>query len=81
MSLYGHAAHGYTQYLSYSSSPICHSQMHGSEYEALNQKTGSYTLRATLYILHILLNYGVELKDTLESALLVVPLLPWQVAC
>ncbi|KAG4994057.1 hypothetical protein JHK86_030884 [Glycine max] len=78
VSLYGHAAHGYTQYLSYSSSPICHSQMHGSEYEALNQKTGSYTLRATLYILHILLNYGVELKDTLESALLVVPLLPWQ---
>ncbi|TKY67498.1 Serine/threonine-protein kinase SMG1 [Spatholobus suberectus] len=78
VSLFGHAAHGYIQYLSYSSSRIWHSQMPGSEYEALKQKTGSYTLRATLYILHILINYGMELKDTLESALLVVPLLPWQ---
>ncbi|KAK7264351.1 hypothetical protein RJT34_31958 [Clitoria ternatea] len=78
VSLFGHAAHGYIQYLSYSSSHICHSQMHGSEYEVLKQKTGSYTLKATLYILHILLNYGVELKDTLESSLLAVPLLPWQ---
>jgi len=81
VSLFGHAAHGYIQYLSYSSSRICHGQVPGSEYETLKQKTGSYTLKATLYILHILLNYGVELKDTLESALLVVPLLPWQVAC
>ncbi|XP_027910249.1 serine/threonine-protein kinase SMG1-like [Vigna unguiculata] len=78
VSLFGHAAHGYIQYLSYSSSRICHSQVPGSEYETLKQKAGSYTLKATLYILHILLNYGVELKDTLESALLVVPLLPWQ---
>ncbi|ESW03895.1 hypothetical protein PHAVU_011G050300 [Phaseolus vulgaris] len=78
VSLFGHAAHGYIQYLSYSSSRISHSQVPGSEYEPLKQKTGSYTLKATLYILHILLNYGVELKDTLESALLVVPLLPWQ---
>ncbi|KAL2328900.1 hypothetical protein Fmac_022327 [Flemingia macrophylla] len=78
VSLFGHAAHGYIQYLCYSSPRICHSQMRGFDYEALKQKTGSYTLRATLYILHILLNYGVELKDTLESALLVVPLLPWQ---
>ncbi|WVZ03018.1 hypothetical protein V8G54_023824 [Vigna mungo] len=78
VSLFGHAAHGYIQYLSYSSSRICHSQVPGSEYETLKQKSGSYTLKATLYILHILLNYGVELKDTLESALLVVPLLPWQ---
>ncbi|XP_027356375.1 serine/threonine-protein kinase SMG1-like isoform X2 [Abrus precatorius] len=78
VSLFGHAAHGYIQYLSYSSSYVCHNQLPSSEYVALKQKTGSYTLRATLYILHILLNYGVELKDTLESALLVVPLLPWQ---
>ncbi|KAJ1410449.1 Serine/threonine-protein kinase SMG1 [Sesbania bispinosa] len=78
VSLFGHAAHGYIQYLSYSSSHLCHSQIPGSENEAFKQKTGSYTLRATLYILHILLNYGVELKDTLESSLLVVPLLPWQ---
>lgn len=81
VSLFGHAAHGYIQYLSYSSSHLCQSQMPGSGNDILNQKTGSYTLRATLYILHILLSYGVELKDTLESSLLVVPLLPWQVAC
>ena len=81
VSLFGHAAHGYMQYLSFSSSQLCHSQMPGSDYDTVKDKTGSYTLRATLYILNILLNYGVELKDTLESALSVVPLLPWQVAC
>lgn len=80
VSLFGHAAHGYIQYLSYSSSRLGHSQMPGSENNTFKEKTGSYTLRATLYILHILLNYGVELKDTLESSLLAVPLLPWQVA-
>ncbi|XP_019454155.1 PREDICTED: serine/threonine-protein kinase SMG1-like [Lupinus angustifolius] len=78
VSLFGHAAHGYIQFLSYSSSHVRHCQMPGSDYVALKEKNGSYTLRATLFILHILLNYGVELKDTLESALSVVPLLPWQ---
>lgn len=81
VSLFGHAAHGYMQYLSYSSTQLCHSQMPGSDYETLKQKSGSNTLRATLYILHILLNYGVELKDTLEPDLMAVPLFPWQVAC
>lgn len=81
VSLFGQAANGYIQYLSYSSSHLCHSQMPHFENEAFKQKTDSYTLRATLYILHILLNYGVELKDTLESSLLLVPLLPWQVTC
>jgi PI-3-kinase-related kinase SMG-1 len=81
VSLFGHAAHGYIRYLSYSSSHLGHSQMPGSENDTFKQKSGSYTLRATLYILHILLNYGVELKDNLESSLSVVPLLPWQVAC
>ncbi|QHO55240.1 Serine/threonine-protein kinase [Arachis hypogaea] len=66
------------QYLSFSSSQISHCRMRGSDYEPVKDKVGSYTLRATLYILHILLNYGVELKDTLESALSIVPLLPWQ---
>ncbi|KAI9127908.1 hypothetical protein K1719_000901 [Acacia pycnantha] len=78
VSLFGHAAYGYIQYLSYSSTQLCQNQMPVSDDESLRQKTGSYTLRATLYILHILLNYGVELKDTLKSALMVVPLLPWQ---
>ncbi|KAL2927547.1 Serine/threonine-protein kinase SMG1 [Bienertia sinuspersici] len=78
VSLFGHAAHGFIQYLSYSSS------RHGSftsidrDSRSFSQKTGSLTLRATLYILHILLNYGLELEDTLEPSLSAVPMLPWQ---
>lgn len=79
VSLFGHAAHGFIHYLSYSSVKLCDGQLAGSDCESLKQKTGSYTLRATLYVLHILLNYGLELKDTLEPALSTVPLLPWQV--
>ncbi|KAK9901952.1 hypothetical protein M0R45_001822 [Rubus argutus] len=73
-----HAAHGFIQYLSYSSAKICNSGLADSDPEPLKQKTGSYTLRATLYVLHILLNYGAELKDILEPALSTVPLSPWQ---
>lgn len=78
VSLFGHAAHGFIQYLSYSSAKLCDDQLLGSDCDSLKQKSGSFTLRATLYVLHILLNYGVELKNTLEHALLTVPLLPWQ---
>lgn len=81
VSLFGHAAHGFIQYLSYSSAKICNSGLADSDPEPLKQKTGSYTLRATLYVLHILLNYGAELKDILEPALSTVPLSPWQVRC
>lgn len=78
VSLFGYASHGFIKYLSYSSAKVRHGQLTGFGSESLKQKTASYTLRATLYVLHILLNYGVELKDTLESALSTVPLLPWQ---
>ncbi|KAL4581244.1 hypothetical protein LXL04_017454 [Taraxacum kok-saghyz] len=71
VSLYGHAASGFINYLSHSSSKLW-----GSQTES--QKNASYTLKATLHVLHILLNYGVELKATLEPALSTVPLLPWQ---
>lgn len=79
VSLFGHAAHGFIKYLSYSSAKGSNDQFSGLDCESLKQKTGSYVLRATLYVLHILLNYGVELKDTLEPALSKVPLLAWQV--
>lgn len=69
VSLFGHASHGFVQYLSYSSAKVCHGQLTGFDCKSLKQKTASYTLKATLYVLHILLNYGVELKDTLEPAL------------
>ncbi|KAL5855729.1 hypothetical protein ACOSQ4_005531 [Xanthoceras sorbifolium] len=78
VSLFGHAAHGFIKYLSYSSTKLCKDQLSGADFDSLKQKTGTYKLRATLYVLHILLNYGVELKDTLEPALSMVPLLPWQ---
>ncbi|PRQ23388.1 putative non-specific serine/threonine protein kinase [Rosa chinensis] len=78
VSLFGHAAQGFIQYLSYSSAKICNSGLVDSGPEPMKQKTGSYTLRATLYVLHILLNYGAELKDILEPALSTVPLSPWQ---
>uniref|UniRef100_A0A0D9VYR6 non-specific serine/threonine protein kinase n=1 Tax=Leersia perrieri TaxID=77586 RepID=A0A0D9VYR6_9ORYZ len=74
VSLFGHAAHAYFQYLSHSSIGL-QSAYHR---DVLKGKTKSYTLRALLYLLHIILNYGVELKDMLERGLASVPLLPWQ---
>ncbi|XP_022944490.1 serine/threonine-protein kinase SMG1-like isoform X1 [Cucurbita moschata] len=78
VSLFGHAAHGFIQYLLYSSIKACNGQLAGYECKSIKQKSGKYTLRATLYVLHILLNYGAELKDSLEPALSTVPLSPWQ---
>jgi serine/threonine-protein kinase SMG1 len=77
VSLFGHAAHAYFQYLSYSSSELQPSYHR----DALKGKTRSYTLRALLYLLHIILNYAVELNGTLERGLSTVPLLPWKVHC
>ncbi|XP_024959316.1 uncharacterized protein LOC112500194 [Cynara cardunculus var. scolymus] len=77
VSLFGHAAQAYINYLSHSSSKLWGSQLAGAAGEE-GRKNASYTLKATLYVLHILLNYGVELKAILEPALSTVPLLPWQ---
>jgi len=78
--LFGHAAHGYFQYLSHSSSKLyendCAATFHQ---DVVRRKAPSSSLRAMLYLLHILLNYGVELKETLEHGFANVPLLPWQV--
>uniref|UniRef100_J3LSM9 non-specific serine/threonine protein kinase n=2 Tax=Oryza brachyantha TaxID=4533 RepID=J3LSM9_ORYBR len=74
VSLFGHAAHAYFQYLLHSSTGL-QSSYHR---DVLKGKTRSYTLRALLYLLRIVLNYGVELKEIIESGLSTVPLLPWQ---
>ncbi|KAL5218723.1 hypothetical protein ABZP36_019407 [Zizania latifolia] len=74
VSLFRHSAHAYFQYLSHSSTGLQSSYHH----DALKGKTRSYTLRALLYLLHIILNYGVELKEILEGGLSTVPVLPWQ---
>lgn len=78
VSLFGQAAQAFINYLSCSSfkSSDCQLTWHDND---LKYKHVSYTLRATLYVLDILVNYGVELKDDLEPALSKVPLLPWQV--
>ncbi|KAI3446049.1 hypothetical protein Pfo_002714 [Paulownia fortunei] len=77
VSLFGQAAQAFINYLSCSSLKSFDGQLTGSDVES-KYKYVSYTLRATLYVLHILVNYGVELKDILEPALSKVPLLPWQ---
>lgn len=76
VSLFGQAAQAFVNYLSCSSLKSFDGQLTGRDVES---KYLSYSLRATLYVLHILVNYGVELKDILEPALSNVPLLPWQV--
>ncbi|GMH23554.1 hypothetical protein Nepgr_025397 [Nepenthes gracilis] len=78
VSLFGHAALGFIQCLSYSASKPGGGSFTGSGYGSHSTKTESLTMRAVLYILHIILNFGLELKDTLGPALSGVPLLPWQ---
>ncbi|GER50411.1 serine/threonine-protein kinase SMG1 [Striga asiatica] len=77
VSLFGQAAQAFLNYLSFSSSKSFDGQLCSSDVEP-EYKYVSYTLRAMLYVLHILVNYGFELKDILEPALSKVPLLPWQ---
>ncbi|MBA0677143.1 hypothetical protein Goari_018564 [Gossypium aridum] len=69
VSLFGHAAHAFIKYLLYSSTKLSDGRLSGDFCQSQKQKVGSYTLRATLYVMHVLLNYGLELKDTLEPAL------------
>ncbi|CAN1133576.1 Serine/threonine-protein kinase SMG1 [Linum perenne] len=78
VSLFGHAANGFMKYLTCSSAKSSDAQSAGSKCELLKQKSSSYTLRASLYALHIILDYGVELKDIIEPSLSMLPLLPWQ---
>ncbi|XP_074581436.1 uncharacterized protein LOC141837962 [Curcuma longa] len=73
-SLYGHAAHCYLKYLSYSSKYLAFSPNNVLN----NEKKKSCTLRAMLYILHIVMNYGYELRETLPHDLAIVPLAPLQ---
>ncbi|CAL1372471.1 unnamed protein product [Linum trigynum] len=78
VSFFGHAAHGFMRYLTRSSAKTSDGLFAGSKCELLKQKSSSYTLRASLYTLHILLDYGVELKDIIEPGLSMLPLFPWQ---
>lgn len=78
VSMFGQAAHGFIQFLCHSSSKLSDNPLSALNFGCRSQNSVSLTLRATLFILHILLNYGVELKDMLGPALSSVPLSPWQ---
>ncbi|PKA52181.1 Serine/threonine-protein kinase TOR [Apostasia shenzhenica] len=78
VSLFGHAAHGYFQFLLHPSFSLMESNSTDIYPKKLKEKLKSYTLRAMLYILVILLNYGVELEETLKQGFATVSPLPWQ---
>ncbi|KAJ4815070.1 Serine/threonine-protein kinase SMG1 [Rhynchospora pubera] len=75
VSLFGHAANGYFQYLSYSSVKLDSNDGHENFSRG---KAKSNTLRAVLKLLHIMLNYGLELNEALGAGLSTVPVIPWQ---
>ncbi|KAI0503534.1 hypothetical protein KFK09_014468 [Dendrobium nobile] len=78
VSLFGYAAHGYFQFLSHSSFGLKESHYTNIHPDYAIEKARSCTLRAMLYILVILLNYGVELEETLSHGFATVPPLSWQ---
>ncbi|XP_031125880.1 serine/threonine-protein kinase SMG1-like [Ipomoea triloba] len=77
VSLFGHAAQAFMNFLSHASSRSFDGQLTGFD-KVSKYKSTNYTLKATLYVLHILVNFGPELKDTLGIMFSAVPLLPWQ---
>jgi PI-3-kinase-related kinase SMG-1 len=75
VSMFGHAARGFLQYLAMSN----HGCSKGCSLEHVKPERGDFRLRASLYVLCILLNYGVELEESLQQGLAAVPPSPWQV--
>ncbi|KAH9313317.1 hypothetical protein KI387_028352 [Taxus chinensis] len=79
VALFGYAARGFLQYLSLSNER--HIEKHDRttcNLDLAKQVREDCTLKATLYVLHILVNYGVELEETIEQGLMTVPPVPWQ---
>ncbi|EPS70294.1 hypothetical protein M569_04464, partial [Genlisea aurea] len=76
VSLFGEAAQAFISFLSCSYSKNFYDQT-GCRVKS-KFRHASYTLKATLYVLRILVNYGAELIETLETSLSKVPVLPWQ---
>ncbi|KAL2631959.1 hypothetical protein R1flu_016645 [Riccia fluitans] len=79
VALFEHAARGFFKYLSMSNKeqPSCLSG-HKCWSNRLKLKRADGVLSASLYVLRILLNYGVELEETLVQGLSSVPPSPWQ---
>ncbi|CAM6124730.1 unnamed protein product [Calypogeia fissa] len=79
VSLFGHAARGFLHYLSMSNNEHPNPQSNGKFWpDRVKSKRADGVLSATLFVLRILLNYGVELEDVLVQGLASVPPSPWQ---
>ncbi|MCO5549966.1 hypothetical protein L7F22_003443 [Adiantum nelumboides] len=73
--LYEHALHGFVKYLSMSN---CEEYRQDEGSRGANKLRQDYVLTSSLHVLHLLLNYGVELKDALVKGISSVSLRPWQ---
>lgn len=75
VSLYSYSAQGFLQYLSLSNQR----QSKGALSAEVKPNREDCMLSASLYLLQIIVNYGVELEDSLQRGLLSVPPSSWQV--
>lgn len=75
VSLYSYSAQGFLQYLSLSNQRLSK----GALSVEVKPNREDCMLSASLYLLQIIVNYGVELEDSLQQGLLSVPQSSWQV--
>lgn len=75
VKLYLHSARGFLQYLSLSNQML----LKGASSVKVKPNREDCMLSASLYLLRIIANYGVELEDFLQQGLLSVPPSAWQV--
>jgi PI-3-kinase-related kinase SMG-1 len=73
--LYSYSARGFLQYLSLSNQRL----LQGALSAEVKPNREDCMLSASLYLLRIIVNYGVELEDSLQQGLLSVPPSAWQV--
>ncbi|KAL3689850.1 hypothetical protein R1sor_016159 [Riccia sorocarpa] len=79
VALFEHAARGFFKYLSMSNNEQPSSPSANRCWsDRFKMKRADGVLSASLYLLRILLNYGVELEETLVQGLGSVPPSPWQ---
>lgn len=75
VTLFRYSAKGFLQYLALSN----HRRLTGCYSEQVKPEKEDCMLSASLYLLRILVNYGVELEDSLQQGLSSVPPSSWQV--
>ncbi|KAJ7561858.1 hypothetical protein O6H91_03G044300 [Diphasiastrum complanatum] len=79
VSMFGCAARGFLQYLSMSMRKTCNKEGDSSYWHTtVKAVRPDSVLSASLHVLCILQNYGVELEDVFQQGLASVPPSPWQ---